>query len=111
VLLRDPLWVWHMLLAGWTWGSRSAGRSSSSATSGCRGLGELAHQGLVGFDLLRILGVVSVLTITIVTLNLVVDVLCALLDPRIRLARPLRERARRGPALQPTPSQPAQARS
>jgi peptide/nickel transport system permease protein len=78
---------------------------------GLPGLGTLAYQGLVAFDLPLIVGVVSVLTVAIVTFNLIVDLLYAVLDPRIRLARRRREREFREPAPQPARSQPAQARS
>jgi peptide/nickel transport system permease protein len=50
------------------------------------GLGQTAVQGLNTFDLPTTQGVVVFATLSIITLNLVVDLLYAVIDPRIRLA-------------------------
>ncbi len=52
---------------------------------GLPGLGRLAVQSLTNFDLPTIEGVVVFATLCIIVLNLVVDVLYAFIDPRIRL--------------------------
>ena len=52
---------------------------------GLPGLGRLAVQSLMSFDLPTIEGVVVFATLCIIILNLVVDVLYAFIDPRIRL--------------------------
>ena len=49
-------------------------------------LGQTAVQGLKTFDLPTTQGVVVFATLAIITLNLVVDLLYAVIDPRIRLA-------------------------
>jgi peptide/nickel transport system permease protein len=54
---------------------------------GLAGLGNLAlgaSAGLVGFDLPVIAGVILVVSLTVVTVNLVVDLLVGVLDPRVR---------------------------
>lgn len=53
---------------------------------GLPGLGRLGYQSLINFDLPTIMGVVVFTTLCIIILNLVVDVLYAFIDPRIRLA-------------------------
>jgi peptide/nickel transport system permease protein len=57
---------------------------------GLQGLGLQAYGAVVaqwvGFDLPVIAGVVLIAAVVIVVLNLVVDLLCATLDPRIRLS-------------------------
>jgi peptide/nickel transport system permease protein len=54
---------------------------------GLAGLGNLAlgaSAGLVGFDLPVIAGVILVVSLTVVTVNLAVDLLVGALDPRVR---------------------------
>jgi peptide/nickel transport system permease protein len=53
---------------------------------GLPGLGRLAVQSVTGFDLPTVQGVVVFSTLAIILFNLVVDVLYAFIDPRIRLA-------------------------
>jgi len=53
---------------------------------GLPGLGKTAIQAIEGFDLPTIMGVVVFSTICIIVINLVVDLLYAVIDPRIRLA-------------------------
>ncbi len=50
------------------------------------GLGHLAIQSLLGLDLPTVQGVVVFATIAIIVFNLLVDLLYAVIDPRIRLA-------------------------
>jgi peptide/nickel transport system permease protein len=52
---------------------------------GLPGLGRLAYQSLVNFDLPTIIGVVIFSTLCIILINLFVDILYAFIDPRIRL--------------------------
>ena len=52
---------------------------------GLPGLGRLAVQSLQTFDLPTIMGVVVFATMCIIVLNLIVDILYAFIDPRIRL--------------------------
>jgi peptide/nickel transport system permease protein len=52
---------------------------------GLPGLGQRAVQGLQGFDLPTVMGIVVFATICIIVFNLLVDLLYAALDPRIRL--------------------------
>jgi peptide/nickel transport system permease protein len=53
---------------------------------GLPGLGKLAVQSLESFDLPMIEGVVVFSTLCIIIFNLIVDVLYAVIDPRIRLS-------------------------
>jgi peptide/nickel transport system permease protein len=53
---------------------------------GLPGLGRLAVTSVTGFDLPTIQGVVVFSTICIIVFNVLVDVLYAFIDPRIRLA-------------------------
>ena len=53
---------------------------------GLPGLGRLAVQSLMSFDLPTIEGVVVFATLCIIGFNLLVDLLYAWIDPRIRLA-------------------------
>jgi peptide/nickel transport system permease protein len=53
---------------------------------GLPGLGRLAIQSVTGFDLPTIQGVVVFSTVCIIVFNLLVDILYAFIDPRIRLA-------------------------
>jgi peptide/nickel transport system permease protein len=53
---------------------------------GLPGLGRLAVNSTLGFDLPTVQGVVVFATICIIFLNLLVDILYAFIDPRIRLA-------------------------
>jgi peptide/nickel transport system permease protein len=54
---------------------------------GLPGLGKTVVRGLQTYDLPIILGVVVVVTTSIVLLNLIVDLLYGLLDPRVRFSR------------------------
>jgi peptide/nickel transport system permease protein len=53
---------------------------------GLPGLGRTAVNALTALDLPTVQGIVVFATIAIITLNLVVDLLYAWIDPRIRLA-------------------------
>ena len=53
---------------------------------GLPGLGKTAVQSLEGFDLPTVQGIVVFATIAIIALNLIVDLLYAVIDPRIRLS-------------------------
>ena len=48
------------------------------------GLGRYAIQGIVGNDIPGVMGVTVIATFFIIIANLVVDVLYAVLDPRVR---------------------------
>jgi peptide/nickel transport system permease protein len=81
---------------------------------GLPGIGRLALRALRGFDLPIILGVIVVLTVSIVIFNLIVDLVYGMLDPRVRLAGGVEARDRvvkragktapAQPATSPTPS-------
>lgn len=64
------------------------------------GLGRLSVSvlvGTIGLDLPVILGTITLITAIVLARNLVVDVLYAVIDPRIRAAaRPLAARSRSG---------------
>jgi peptide/nickel transport system permease protein len=53
---------------------------------GLPGLGRRAIQGLEGFDLPAVMGIVVFATVCVIIFNLIVDLLYAIIDPRIRLA-------------------------
>jgi peptide/nickel transport system permease protein len=53
---------------------------------GLPGLGKTAVQSLEGFDLPTVQGIVVFATLAIIALNLIVDLLYAVIDPRIRLS-------------------------
>jgi peptide/nickel transport system permease protein len=53
---------------------------------GLPGLGRRAVQGLEGFDLPAVMGIVVFATICVIVFNLFVDLLYAVIDPRIRLS-------------------------
>jgi peptide/nickel transport system permease protein len=53
---------------------------------GLPGLGRRAIQGLEGFDLPAVMGIVVFATICVIVFNLFVDLLYAVIDPRIRLS-------------------------
>jgi ABC-type dipeptide/oligopeptide/nickel transport system permease component len=53
---------------------------------GLPGLGRLAVQSTLNFDLPTVQGIVVFATLCIIFFNLIVDVLYAFIDPRIRLA-------------------------
>jgi peptide/nickel transport system permease protein len=53
---------------------------------GLPGLGRRAIQGLEGFDLPAVMGIVVFATVCVIVFNLIVDLLYAIIDPRIRLA-------------------------
>jgi peptide/nickel transport system permease protein len=53
---------------------------------GLPGLGRRAIQGLEGFDLPTVMGIVVFATICVIVFNLLVDLLYAIIDPRIRLS-------------------------
>jgi peptide/nickel transport system permease protein len=53
---------------------------------GLPGLGKTAVQSLEGFDLPTVQGIVVFSTLAIIALNLIVDLLYAVIDPRIRLS-------------------------
>jgi peptide/nickel transport system permease protein len=79
---------------------------------GLPGLGKTAVQALQRQDLPTILGIVVWTTITILVLNLIVDLLYTWLDPRVRATQPGRARARAAPtgegaAAPPTSPEPA----
>ena len=53
---------------------------------GLPGLGRTAIQALNNYDIPTVLGVIVFATIIIIIFNLIVDLLYAVIDPRIRLA-------------------------
>jgi peptide/nickel transport system permease protein len=53
---------------------------------GLPGLGRSALQALDGFDLPTVMGITVFATLAVIVCNLVVDLLYAVIDPRIRLA-------------------------
>jgi peptide/nickel transport system permease protein len=53
---------------------------------GLPGLGRRAIQGLEGFDLPTVMGIVVFATVCVIVFNLLVDLLYAIIDPRIRLS-------------------------
>ena len=53
---------------------------------GLPGLGRRAIQGLEGFDLPAVMGIVVFATVCVIVFNLFVDLLYAIIDPRIRLS-------------------------
>jgi peptide/nickel transport system permease protein len=53
---------------------------------GLPGLGRRALQALEGFDLPAVMGIVVFATVCIIIFNLFVDLLYAVIDPRIRLS-------------------------
>jgi len=57
------------------------------------GMGRLFYEGLQRYDYTRVLGIVVISSLLIVLFNLVGDLLCVLIDPRISLHR------RKGPAI------------
>ena len=52
---------------------------------GLPGLGRLAVQATFNFDLPTVMGVVVFATLAIIVFNLIVDILYAFIDPRIKL--------------------------
>ena len=56
------------------------------AVFGLPGLGRSALQALDGFDLPAVMGIVVFATICVIVFNLFVDLLYAIIDPRIRLS-------------------------
>ena len=63
---------------------------------GLPGVGSLLYNALGRQDMPVILGVVLLVTTTILIFNLIVDLLYAVLDPRVRLVEPRTSRARAG---------------
>jgi peptide/nickel transport system permease protein len=53
---------------------------------GLPGLGRRALQALEGFDLPTVMGITVFATLMVIVANLIVDLLYAIIDPRIRLA-------------------------
>ena len=72
--------------SGWTSRSRSEARSSSNRSSACPASGYVALHSLFQFDYPVTLGVVVFASILVIVFNLIVDLLYAWVDPRIRLA-------------------------
>ena len=68
-----------------TWGCCSAVPSSRRARSHLPGIGKYSVDAIVNNDLPKVLGVVLLGSIFIVLANLVVDLLYAVIDPRVRL--------------------------
>jgi peptide/nickel transport system permease protein len=58
----------------------------TEAVFGLPGLGRSALQALEGFDLPAVMGIVVFATICVIVFNLFVDLLYAVIDPRIRLS-------------------------
>jgi peptide/nickel transport system permease protein len=52
---------------------------------GLPGLGKVAVESLEGFDLPTVMGITVFATVAIIVFNLIVDLLYAWIDPRIRL--------------------------
>ncbi len=69
----------------WTSASRSAARSSPSRSTACPASGRQILVSYENFDLPVILGITVFATICIILFNLVVDIVYAWFDPRIRL--------------------------
>ena len=76
---------------------------------GLPGVGSLLYNALGRRDMPVILGVVLLVTTTILIFNLLVDLLYAVLDPRIRLVEQRRGRVRAGRSAAPAASRPAPA--
>ncbi|HLV74481.1 peptide/nickel transport system permease protein [Actinomadura hallensis] len=55
-------------------------------TFSLKGLGNLALEGVIGSDLPVVLGTVVTLSLAVIVMNLVVDVMYGILDPRVRLS-------------------------
>jgi peptide/nickel transport system permease protein len=53
---------------------------------GLPGLGQRALRALEGFDLPAVMGIVVFATVCVIVFNLFVDLLYAVIDPRIRLS-------------------------
>jgi peptide/nickel transport system permease protein len=53
---------------------------------GLPGLGKRALEALDGFDLPAVMGIVVFATVCVIVFNLIVDLLYAFIDPRIRLS-------------------------
>jgi peptide/nickel transport system permease protein len=53
---------------------------------GLPGLGKRALEALDGFDLPAVMGIVVFATVCVIVFNLIVDLLYAIIDPRIRLS-------------------------
>jgi peptide/nickel transport system permease protein len=58
----------------------------TEAVFGLPGLGRSALLALDGFDLPTVMGITVFATLAVIVCNLVVDLLYAIIDPRIRLA-------------------------
>jgi peptide/nickel transport system permease protein len=76
---------------------------------GLPGIGSLLYNALGRRDMPVILGVVLLVTTAILIFNLIVDLLYALLDPRIRLVEPRAGRVRAGRSSRAGTSSPAPA--
>jgi peptide/nickel transport system permease protein len=76
---------------------------------GLPGVGSLLYNALGRHDMPVILGVVLLVTTTILIFNLIVDLLYAVLDPRVRLVEPRTSRARAGRRSPAGTSNPAPA--
>ena len=66
--------------------SSQAGLAAAVAVESGPGLGQTALTAITNFDLPTVQGVVVFATIAIIVFNLVVDLLYAVIDPRIRLS-------------------------
>ena len=67
-------------------GLAMGGAIFTEAVFGLPGLGRSALQALEGFDLPAVMGIVVFATICVIVFNLFVDLLYAVIDPRIRLS-------------------------
>src|SRR5690606_14886844 len=79
-------------------------------TFSLKGLGNLALEGVIGSDLPVVLGTVVTLSLAVIVMNLVVDVMYAILDPRVGLScwpKPPRTRGTCCRMLPPAPTPPA----
>lgn len=74
-----------LTIFGLDFGLLIGGAVLTETTFGLPGLGQYALQGIHGNDLPKILGVTLVASLFVVVANLVVDLLYAVVDPRVRL--------------------------
>ena len=67
-------------------GLAMGGAIFTESVFGLPGIGRTAVMALEGFDLPTVQGIVVFATVAIIVFNLVVDLLYAVIDPRIRLS-------------------------
>jgi peptide/nickel transport system permease protein len=84
-VLRNAL-LTIVTIVGLDIGIALGGAIFTESVFGLPGLGQVAIQSITGFDLPVTLGVVTFGTVAIIVFTLIVDLLYAVIDPRIRLA-------------------------